>query len=272
MTQTHTTRTGLIAAMLIAGAGSGMALLGGCTRFHESQSVVVQRDGGEVPVEGAGVSSVMDWSQLGIDIDNQRGTVTVEVSPEVQSPAVWAGVVSEPDEKGFVKGAGARQVDFVSATVAMPEGRPILRVVAASPGEAEAKFVNLRIVVPACAGMRLRNSGGKVYAKGVGGSLDVVNSTRGVWGGTTIVAAGIIIDRVTIKAAQGGIDFRMPAGSTAALHARTEKGRLTMDLDAAKVVNAYHRGNEYSATVNGGTNRIELVAQQGDVTVMYDRK
>jgi len=50
------------------------------------------------------------------------------------------------------------------------------------------------------------------------------------------------------------------------------KGRLLMDLDRANIIDARTTGKEYYATIEGGTNPIVLTANEGTVTIMYDRR
>jgi|GEM_PF-4495200 len=271
-----------LALVLLAGGVAASSMLGGCARLDREQEVAITRESGaeqfgekgeSVAIEGS--DAAVNWSLLALDIDNQRGSVTIEASPEYLVPAVWAGVVVEAGEKG-VTDAGAWERDFVTAAVVVQSGRPILRIISSSPGNAQAKFTNLRVRVPACAGLRLRNSDGRVEAKGIGGSIDVDNNTStawaGNWGGTRIIAGSPIVDSVTIKTGRGGLDLRLPAGSTGRLHARVVKGRLLMDLDRANIIDARTTGKEYYATIEGGTNPIVLTANEGTVTIMYDRR
>jgi len=239
-----------------------VAVQGGCTRLRKSQIV---------PITGASTVALDGTSPLALDIDNQRGSVQVEVSPKFKAPIIWAGVPGETKT--------ARRPDFVAAQLVMDSGRPVLRILSASPSSTspgsaagEPKYVNLRIQVPSCAGIRIRNDGGPVFLKGVAGAIDIINSTHGMAGGTTVIAAKPITDPITIKASRGGIDLRLQEGSEGTLNARTMKGSMRIDVDKARVIGAKTSYREWIGTLNKPGNPIDLRAEEGDVVVMYGRK
>jgi hypothetical protein len=201
---------------------------------------------------------------LGVDIDNQFGSVTVVVSNHSQTPYVTAKCPGDT--------VAARKPEFASAELITEKGHQILRVVAATPGSTDPKFVNVRVVVPSCAGLRIRNHGGAVSATGITGSVDIINEVPGHSGGTSVVMAAPVVDPITIKANNGGIDLRVPAESKGMLAVTSHKDTMRLDLGEAKVTGARAGGTSYAATFNGGANEITLAAGEGEVMFIYGGK
>lgn len=201
---------------------------------------------------------------LAIDIDNQNGSIEIRVDPTVSRPVVKASCPGST--------AMERQPDFVSAELVTEEGRGVLRVVASSPDRPEPKYVNLRITVPSCDGLRIRNMGGPVKAWGVEGAVDVVNDMPGLTGGTSIRFASPMTQPVTIRANRGGIELRVPEGSTGQLRFRTEGGTIRSDTAKATIRGATSNAREQSATLNGGDNAVSLTTETGEIVFIYGRR
>lgn len=218
--------------------------VGGCARLEKNQLV---------SISGEPVASRF----LAVDVQNQFGTVIIEVDPALTAPRVAAGCQGATE--------AARKPDFVTAELVNEGGRSILRVLSASPGPDEPKSVDLRIKVPACDGLRVLNSGGRVFIKGVNGAIDVTNDVPGRTGGTVVIAQDPVTSPIIIKARRGGIDLRVPADSVGRLSAKSASGNLAIDVGEASVRNARASLHEYSGVLGAGQNEITLVADEGEV-------
>jgi hypothetical protein len=237
--------------LLAALAASLLPLAAGCSSSRARHQVTV-----------AGEATVT--RPLALDIDNHNGSVEIRVDSTVARPVVMASCPGST--------ATERQPDFVSADLVAEEGRGVLRVIASSPDRPEPKYVNLRIIVPACDGLRVRNQGGPVRASGVSGAVDVVNDMPGLTGGTQIRFASPMTQPVTIHANHGGIDLRVPEGSTGLLRFKTDQGVIRADTAKAAVRGAVSNGREQSATMNGGANAVTLTTESGEIHFRYGRQ
>ncbi len=201
---------------------------------------------------------------LAIDVDNQHGSVEILVDPGIERPLVKA---SSPGST-----ATDRQPDFVSAELLTEGGRGVLRVVASSPDRPEPKYVTLRVTVPSCDGLRIRNAGGPVRAWGVGGAVDVLNDMPGLTGGTSVRFASPMTQPVTIRANHGGIELRVPEGSTGLLRFKTDRGLIRSDTARAAIRGATTNAFEQAASLNGGQNAVTLTAETGEIDFIYGRR
>ena len=201
---------------------------------------------------------------LAIDVDNQNGSVEITVDPELDRPIVKASCPGTTSTE--------RRPDFVSAELVTEEGRGVLRVIASSPDRPEPKYVNLRIAVPACDGLRIRNMGGSVRASGVTGAVDVVNDAPGLTGGTWVGFAAPATQPVSIRANSGGIELRVPEGSTGVLRFKTDRGLIRSDTAKATIREAFSTSREQTATLNGGVNPVALTTQTGEIVFVYGRR
>lgn len=239
------------AIVLAVAAAVVLPLASGCSAARAKHQVTVA---GEADVK----------RPLAVDIDNQNGRVEVRVDPTLTRPIVTAICPGST--------AADRRPDFVSAELVAEAGRGVLRVIASSPDRPEPKYVTLRVTVPACDGLRIRNMGGPVRASGVNGAVDVVNDMPGLAGGTSVRFASPMTQPVTIRANRGGIDLRVPEGSTGALRFKTDQGTIRADTAKATVRAASSNGRELSATMNGGANAVALTTETGEILFVYGRQ
>lgn len=238
-----------LAAAIVAAALMPMA--SGCSSSSSRHLVAVSGDAAAT-------------RPLAIDVDNQNGSVEISVDPELDRPTVKASCPGTTSTE--------RQPDFVSAELVTEEGRGVLRVIASSPDRPEPKFVTLRIAVPACDGLRIRNTGGSVRASGVSGAVDVVNDAPGLTGGTSVRFATPATQPVSIRANNGGIELRVPEGSTGTLRFKTDRGLIRSDTAEATIRGASSTSREQSATLNGGANPITLTSETGEIVFIYGRR
>jgi len=223
----------------------------GCERLRERRLVGIADNH---PISGP----------LGIDIDNRLGSVRLEVAPELAAPVIWAGCSGDTETE--------RTPDYVTASMVTVNGRSTLRVLSATvSATATPKPVNIRIKVPACDGLRIRNSGGSVWAKGVSGAIDIENDTPGHSGGTTVFVSKPLHDSVKIHVKSGGIDLRVPDGSCGILTASAPAGVIAVDAAKTASRDVVTTGSRYSAKLGQCDNEITLIADQGDLQFLFAR-
>lgn len=148
----------------LAGTVALLAVLGGagCQMNRKAQTVAVT---------GIDQSGETASAPLAIDIENSSGTVIVRVDPKASGPRVLA----RPAD-----GRRVRKTDkpWAAAELAMQDEHRVLRV-SAGGGEGPAEPVIITVVVPACEGIRVKNAGGPVQLRGVGGAITVTNADLG---------------------------------------------------------------------------------------------
>lgn len=260
--------SGPIASTLrvLAVASCAACLLASCGKIRRDLNVPILASS-DINLSGLTITldnvKDLNWSNVALDIDNQRGDINILVSDKITSPVVLAGSPGTTEEQ--------RRVDFVTAQLNNDGPQPVLRVVASTPGAQAPKIVNITIELPAIGGLRIRNADGRIYAKGISGAVDVMNSFPSRTGGTTIIMSSPALDPVLIRASTGGIDLRLAPGSNGDLRAQTRKGKVTLDLGEAKVHNSTTVRGEHTATINAGNNPITLAADSGDIILMYGR-
>lgn len=212
---------------------------------------------GYVPVTGEG-ASLSDFP-LAIDVQNHRGSVLIRVDPDVHQPTVIA--VAEG-----VSGM-ATHAEWAAASLALDEGRPVLRVLSMPGAEGGADTpVEIRITVPSCGGVRVVNNDGPVMLKGVGGAIEVQNSLS-ARGGDAIVLETTrgLTDPVLLVADMGNVRVNVGPASQCSLIASAPEGTVIVDGGNAAVWNAKYEKRVWTGTVNAGTSEFRITANSGDV-------
>ncbi|MBX3383817.1 MAG: hypothetical protein KF864_09970 [Phycisphaeraceae bacterium] len=230
-------------------------LLGGCGAAQRSH---------QVPVTGA--ETFVQEGPLGIDVHNAFGSVFIEVDEALTSPLVWVWAKADTAEKS--------KPTWAAASLDRTDGLPVLRVATENPEGSVAQEYVVRIRVPGCAGVRVRNSGGTVRVTGVKGAVDISNelsaSGRGGQAMYVQVSEGST-GPIMLNAPLGTIELRLPASQAGVVSAGSESGRVTVDAATASVLLPKVTTNRWEATVNGGTEPITLRAGSGDVKVLFGR-
>ncbi len=267
MNQTHTYRRG---ARVVGGrgvylrgvAGLGVAIgLAGCATDAPVPS--------EVPVTSL-IASENAPTSYAIDIQNARGSVEVVVDARLIEPRVRA---EAQDGSGRPMDASriAGDEGWVLAAVALDRERATLRVTSGQ-ARAGAERTHLRIDVPSAVGVRVRNSDGPVFLRGVAGEVDVVNGSFGTEGGPVhVTLAAAALQPVSVLTDRGEIIARLGAGTSGQVDAETRKGIVTLEAPGEQVSGAVSSGVRYRATLNGGTNAITLRTGSGDVQVLVGK-
>jgi hypothetical protein len=215
---------------------------------------------------------------LALDIQNTLGSVEVEVDPRRSDILVqWRAFASSTatptmPRPVIVNGANDsadpdQPAGWIATDLADDNGLPVFRVLSGAP-EGELAAMRIRIVVPSCAGLRIRNSGGAVTATGVSGAIDVRTGQDGMPGGDiTIRAAAPQEDPVTVLATQGNVLVTLSRESKGQIRATSGNGGVVAiqapgsSLRATKVAR-----DNYVGTL-GGDNTIELHSANGSVTL-----
>lgn len=253
--------------LVVVGLAAG---LGGCGR-----SGWLGGGGGggrfEVPVVSAKAPAATGVPA--VDVTNSRGSVVIEVDSSLKAPRVSA-----------VTRAGAVPT-WIGASMGVDHGRPVLRVLNTDP-RALGEFVDIRVLMPACGGVRVRNSEGPVRLSGVGGAVDVETSLTGDARAIDVRMGSAADAPIALRTDRGSVLLVAPTGSKGAVHARaatsggngvgggwgaTGGGGARVAAPNERMTDVRTLLGEAFAVVNGGTNPIEALTGAGDVEVRIGR-
>lgn len=229
--------------------GLGLAT-GGCDMNRRAQTV---------PLGGLEATAELASAPLAVDIENWSGTVVVKVDRGAREPRVTA----RPADGRSVK---KDDKPWAAAEMVAEEGHRVLRVVAGG-GEEPAAPVIVTVTVPGCDGVRVRNAGGPVTLRGVGGAIAVVNTDLGGR------KASITLDTkrdltMPVSLTSTGGDVRCTAGSGTAgrVTLTAPKDKLEVRVKAAdRFTDAVYSARGWTAVFAGSENPITLTTDDGIV-------
>jgi hypothetical protein len=217
----------------------------------------------QVPVTGA--EAFVPGQELAIDVQNAFGSVSIEVDPKIEAPTVWV----------FAKGDTAEKTKptWAAAGLDSVDGLPVLRIATENPeGEPSRDYV-VRVRVPHCAGVRVRNTGGSVRVTGVRGAVDISNDLSGSSDSEAIfvrMSEGSL-GPILLNAQAGNIELRLPATHAGILSAASGDGQVRVDAAPATVKGVNATTNRWDGVVNGGDQPITLRTGRGMVKVLIGR-
>lgn len=208
---------------------------------------------------------------LALDIQNDRGLVEVIVDRlRTDATIEWRAFPADGRPmKPLPDAAANAERGLVAWDMAEDGAMPVLRVLAIQPTGGNASSpVRLRVTLPSCAGVRVRNSGGAVTLRGVSGAIDVNNGYGGGPGGfVNVTTAGAARHPITLLTTEGDIRLDVGPGSTGKIEASAAGGRVRVDASGAHLMDAKAGNREYVGTL-GGENAIEIHTARGSVELM----
>ena len=207
---------------------------------------------------------------LGVDVENQFGSVQVIAEPWVTTPQVDARLRS-PNWVGGTQPARRGEAAWVSAETVEQDGRFVLRVLADTPPDAaERVHVDLVVRVPSCDGVSVRSAGGPIRIMGVGGAIDARNGRAGRAGGLIEVRTDRpLIDPVHLETTEGDILYMVGPEASGVFDARTESGAVQVSQRVGTLASIRPTATTWSAVYNGGTNPVTLLTGRGDIEIRF---
>lgn len=227
--------------------GALTLVVGGCA----SQMVKVTHE--RAVVMPAGTVGAM-----AVDVSNACGSVEVRVDPRWKEPRVeWFAIGDVPEA------SRGTETEWVATDVAVDQGRAVLRVLGS---ELDGRRVPVRVLVmiPACAGVRVRNSEGPVKLMHVSGAVDVVNGLQGASGGHVVVVVdGATTEPISVTSADGNVSVSLARGSRGNVSLTAPVGRVSMKGGKEGLRNVRVEKSKWTGIVNGGENAVALHADDG---------
>lgn len=247
---------------LVAAILSGIAAMGvaGCSTTGTNAQCEVKIDRADDPGVGP----------LGVDVQNQLGEVEVTVDPAVEHPFVEAVPMATGSPMGSIdRESGASP--WAAAQIGTSEGGRVLRVLCTSREGESARPVYLRVVVPACDGVRVRNSGGPATVVDVGGTIDVQTTPSAAYswpegGAVRVRTSRVLKSNVTLVSSDGEVSLDLPRSSTGTIVAESPNTRVDLATVKGTQSNSEARTSlrgVYSVSLNEGTNTLTLRSGRG---------
>ena len=246
-------RARLLLSVAILGAGVTIGL-GGCSApSHVGEPILLATQG-----------------PVAVDVVSFNGDVTVNADPTLQ----WATI--EVRTKA-IHGIG-RNVEAdnslanirYSAKIVAGEHGPVLQVRTwTTDPEPWFQRAHVEINLPHVRGLTVRTTNGTIEALNVGGEIDIECSN-----GDVRLMTNVRMRRaVTIHNDQGDIDYRVPYGSTAEFRCHSTGGSVDGRIRGGRYI--VHTGTDHAtliATLNEGTNPVELTTTGGDIRIAVVEK
>lgn len=214
------------------------------------------------PTGPVAISSALDtdWSRpVALDIDNQAGSVTVVVDPSLKRAEVTAVTTNA--------GGYPIAAPWAAADVEAAEPHPILRVLAKRTDAATGQ-TDLTVRVPACAGLRVRNSEGPVVVSGAAGAIDIQSGSDVQRGGDVTLSTGSAVNApMLVRSAGGSVRLDLPTGSRGLISARSGVDQVTLIAPREQVEAAESVATEWRCDLNRGEFDVRLIADRGPIQI-----
>lgn len=236
-------------SVLCSSLGLAVLALGGCA---------AAKPGCEVRIAGAPTAAGAKETYA-LDVENGSGGVRVWVDAKATAPSVRVMVPGDPR---------AKTPAWAAAQIEKSDLHPILRVIASPPGGSGAASADLEIVLPGCAGVRIRNHAGPVDASGVRGAVDVQSGSSVSPGGAVSVRFAEAIDApVLVKSWTAGVTVTAPRASKGSLTIHSREAPV-LDLPRSAVQQMKSStGDTWKGDLNGGGFDVVLWSETGTATL-----
>ncbi|MBX3378848.1 MAG: hypothetical protein KF805_02035 [Phycisphaeraceae bacterium] len=218
----------------------------------------------EVPI--AGLEVLEHTPTIAVDADNIRGAVLIRVNPRLTAPRVTANAGTKRGEPL----ENSEGVKWAKAQITENDGRAILTV-RSVPGSVEEgqpeAWVQLKIEIPSCDGIRVKNSDGAIEVRGVNGAINIDNGGAGRPGGSVYVEVGKPnTSPIIVNTERGDIDLILPTDSTGKVELISGSGALAAIVAwTGQVTNSSIKPGLYTGILNWGENPIRLKTVDGQV-------
>lgn len=206
--------------------------------------------------------------RIAVDVENLNGSVTVLVSDRYDSAHVfaragWRGKYSK-DEWEQVKNE-----DWVVAEHVVEEGHSILRVLSqAGPDVDPPVRTDIRILLPACDGVFIRNAGGLVKVVGAGGAHTIESGFEtGPGGSIEVKTSRDITDPITLRTSDGWVDLVLDQGSAGTVDLQTDQGKVFFSSKFGRTTDVRADTQHWTGVWNASSNPITLRTLSGDARV-----
>ncbi|KAA0214333.1 MAG: hypothetical protein DYG94_07550 [Leptolyngbya sp. PLA3] len=206
--------------------------------------------------------------RIAVDVKNLNGSVTVLVSDRydtahVYARAGWRGKYSKAEWEEV------RNEDWVVAEHVIEEGNSILRVLSqAAPDVDPPVRTDIRILLPACDGVHIRNAGGSVKVVGAGGAHTIESGFEtGPGGSIEVKTSRDITDPINLRTSDGWVDLVLDQGSSGTIDLQTDEGKAFFSSKFGRTTDVKADAMHWTGVWNASSNPITLRTLSGDARV-----
>ncbi len=249
-------------------------VLGGCKGF--SQIRELRPDGlatpfsDLIPITG----EVIDGSRrTAIDVENLNGSVTILVSDRYEQAMVygrahWRGGYSVDEWEEI------RNEDWVVADHVIEGDNAVLRVLSqATPDASKPVATELKILMPSCDGVFVRNAGGYVTVVGAGGAHTISSGFEiGTGGHIEVRTSRAIKDPINLRTSEGDVNLVLAPNSGGTIIVQSDDGRVGFGSKYGRATQVRVEVGQWSGVWNGQTNPIELRTLKGSSRMRVEEK
>jgi hypothetical protein len=261
-------RTRLAAALLFVSP----LLLGGCQYWTETAEFgpdgLATPLSDYLPIKGEVITGNR---RTAVDIENLNGSVTVLVSdryPEAQiyARANWRKAYDK-DEWEVVKNE-----DWVVAEHVIEGENSVLRVLSqATPESDPAVRTEIKILMPSCDGVFIRNAGGNVKVIGAGGAHTIASGFEiGRGGHIEVRTSRDINDPVTLRTSDGDVEFVVDGGSSGSIDIQAPEGEVAFGSAFGRLAKVVVEEHRWTGVWNGRTNPVLLSTLEGNARMRVE--
>lgn len=238
--------------------------MSGCARWRKNRPDGLSTPFSDfLPIRGEAVTSDRP---IAVDVENLNGSVTVLVSDRykrayVYARAAWRGKYSRAEWEEV------KNEDWVVAEHVVEEGNSILRVLSQAAPELDPPVrTDIRVLLPACDGVYVRNAGGPVKVVGAGGAHTIESGfDDGPGGNIEVKTSRDISDPITLRTSDGYVDLVLDAGSEGTIDLQTDNGTAFFSSKFGHATDVKPTATHWTGVWNQSTNPISLRTLDGDV-------
>lgn len=202
---------------------------------------------------------------IAVDVESLGGDVVIRTNTRATD---WATVtvVGETRHGNFRSDHAEAALADIQHSASMEPGEfgPVLTVRTWTDNP-EVHYLrgHVEIVLPAVEGVYVRTKRGRVKLMGCEGKMDVQTTGGDVW----VISDRPMLDPISVYTSNGDIQYRARIGSTGAFLCQTEAGTIKSKQRFGRWRLHSQDSHTLIATLNDGTNPVELRTDRGNIGI-----
>lgn len=247
--------TAFVACLLI-----GLSALSGCAGHRIVMPNLIS------PEEEGEPTLLSVTGPVAIDVESFNGDVIIQTNDELKDQVrVRVDREALHGWRRRTEATGSLANITSSAELAAGEFGPVVKVRTATT-DAEPHYLRAHVLIeaPEIDGVTVRTSRGKVHAINISGPVRITTSE----GDVRIMTMRPMHDPVVVINREGSIDYRVTGESGGRIDAQTIRGKVLHRVRAGHLSSVVPAGEDkLQATLNDGTNPIQLRTVDGDIRI-----
>lgn len=260
--------------LFVAAIASVSLVLGGCKGIRQIRELrpdgLATLSSDFLPIQGEEITASR---RTAVDVENLNGSVTILVSDRYKKASVyaranWHADLSDEEWKDI------SNERWVVAQHVEDGENSVLRVLSqAAPDMDPPVRTEIKILMPACDGVFVRNAGGNVTVVGAGGAHTIASGFELGSGGHIEVRTGrAISDPINLRTSNGAVNLVLAPNSGGLINVQTDDGRVAFGSKYGRLTNVHVEEERWTGTWNGQSNPILLQTLDGDARLRVEEK